>query len=214
MNASLEPVMIAVILTDLSLLGLGSIGAGIAVVAFQGLMLGIFAISATPDPLTLRLALIGVAGIVLKGLVYPAWLRRALRTAGRQREREPFIGYTASVMLGIVMFGSALWLCDRLPLRFAADLPLAAPAAFLTMFTGLFMVIARKQALAQCLGYLVLENGIYAFGLATVGEVPALVETGLLLDAFTAVLVMGVAMKHLHREFRHLDTDRLNTLKG
>ena len=67
MHNSHEPIMIAVILTNLSLLGLGSIDAGIAVVAFQGLMFGIFAISAAPE-LTVRLALIGAAGIVLKGL--------------------------------------------------------------------------------------------------------------------------------------------------
>jgi hydrogenase-4 component E len=47
-----------------------------------------------------------------------------------------------------------------------------------------------------------------------VGEVPMLVELGMLLDVFVAVFVMGIAIYHINREFDHIDADRLNTLKG
>lgn len=63
-------------------------------------------------------------------------------------------------------------------------------------------------------GYLVLENGIAAFGLAVVPDVPLLVELGLLLDVFVAVFVMAIIIYHISREFDHIDADRLSALKG
>ena len=50
--------------------------------------------------------------------------------------------------------------------------------------------------------------------MALVGEIPALVELGVLLDAFVAVFVMGIAIYHISREFDHIDVDQLDTLKG
>ena len=88
------------------------------------------------------------------------------------------------------------------------------PAALTTFFTGLFLIIARKNALSQCLGYIILENGIYAIGIVSVVEMSVLVELGILLDASVAVLVMGVAIFHINRQFDHIDTDQLDTLKG
>jgi hydrogenase-4 component E len=79
--------------------------------------------------------------------------------------------------------------------------------------SGLFLIIARKKALTQILGYLVLENGIYTFGAALTEHQPVLIELGILLDIFAAVLVMGIAIFHINREFDHIDTDKLSGLR-
>ena len=63
------------------------------------------------------------------------------------------------------------------------------------------------------LGFLVMENGIYAFGVGLVLESPLLVELGVLLDVFVAVLVMGIIIFHISREFDHIDTHELSTLR-
>jgi hydrogenase-4 component E len=59
----------------------------------------------------------------------------------------------------------------------------------------------------------VMENGIYAFGVALVENQPVFVELGILLDVFVAVFVMGITMFHINREFDHIDTDQLSKLK-
>ena len=74
-------------------------------------------------------------------------------------------------------------------------------------------IVSRRKAIMQTLGYLAMENGIYAFGLAFAVEEPLLVEMGVLLDVFVAVFVMGIAIHHISREFDHIDTDRLSALK-
>jgi hydrogenase-4 component E len=88
------------------------------------------------------------------------------------------------------------------------------PVGFTMMTTGMFLIVARRTAVNQVIGYLVLENGIYAFGLALVRDIPLLVELGVLMDMFVAVFVMGIAIYHINREFDHMDSEKLTSLKG
>jgi hydrogenase-4 component E len=140
-------------------------------------------------------------------------LYRALRAAKVRREVEPFLGYLASVLAGVGAFLVSLWVAARLPLPEATVSPLMVPAALSTMFVGLLLTVTRKKALSQALGYLVFENGIYAFGVGVALEAPVLVEMGILLDVFVAVFVMGIAVFHISREFDSIDTTKLATLK-
>ena len=73
--------------------------------------------------------------------------------------------------------------------------------------------LRARLALTQVQGYLVLENGVYAFGVAMAQEMPVSVELGILLDVFVGVFVMGIIIFHISREFEHLETDRLSDLK-
>jgi len=87
------------------------------------------------------------------------------------------------------------------------------PLAFFTILAGLFLIVSRRTALTQVQGYLVLENGVYAFGVAMAQEAPLSVELGILLDIFVGVFIMGIIIFHISREFDHIDTDRLTALK-
>jgi hydrogenase-4 component E len=91
--------------------------------------------------------------------------------------------------------------------------PWLVPVSFFSIFAGLFLIVSRKRAVSQVLGFLVLENGIYTFGVGVVVRTPYLVEVGVLLDVFVAVFVMGITIFHINREFDHINTDRLSTLK-
>jgi len=62
------------------------------------------------------------------------------------------------------------------------------------------------------MGYLVLENGIYVFGVALALDMPLLVEMGVLLDVFVAVFVMGIMIFQISRSFDNIDTDKLSSL--
>jgi len=214
MPAITEFLVMMLLVTDVALLGLSLLDKCIQVVAVQGVLLGILAITVQSGHLTVRVISIALVTVLLKGFVFPVLWRRAVREAGVHRELEPYTGYIVSIFLGILLFGFSVWLGGKLDLDAAPDLAWLVPAALSTLFTGLLLIIARKQALTQSLGYIVMENGIYAFGIATVGEIPALVELGILLDAFVAVLVMGIAIYHINREFDHMDSDRLSSLKG
>ena len=90
----------------------------------------------------------------------------------------------------------------------------AVSSALFTMAAGLFLIVGRRLALTQVAGYLVLENGLFALGASLLRNQPLLVEMGVLLDVFAAAFVMGIIVFHIHREFDHMDTDRMTLLKG
>ena len=75
------------------------------------------------------------------------------------------------------------------------------------------MLTTRRKAIMQVLGYLLLENGIYLFGLLLLEAVPFLVEVGVLLDVFTGVFVLGIIVYHISREFASISTEHLTNLK-
>jgi len=59
-----------------------------------------------------------------------------------------------------------------------------------------------------------LENGVFIFGQLLVREIPLAAELAILLDLLVGVFVMGIAIYHISREFDHIDTERLTTLRG
>lgn len=213
MHALLDTLMVLLVFTNLRILGLSRINASIRTVAAQGVLLGLVALIANADHLSARIVLIGVVGIALKGIVFPVLLFRALRAVKIRREVEPFVGYIPSVLAGVAAFLISLWVGARLPLPVKPASDLILPTALSTMFVGLLVIVSRKKALSQALGYLVFENGIYAFGVGVAYEAPALVEMGILLDVFVAVFVMGIMVFHIAREFDSIDTTRLASLK-
>ncbi len=213
MKLWIDGLIVLLILTNLKFLGSSRLNGCIRVVALQGVLLGVLPLFVGEGPLTLRVTLLALMTVLVKGIVFPWLLLRTLRTANVRREMEPFVGYTTSLVVGVGLLALAMWMGGRLPLPVPPKSPLVVPLALFTIMVGLFAVISRRKALTQVLGYLMMENGIYAFGLAFAHKEPLLVELGTLLDVFMGVFVMGIMIFHINREFDHIDTDLLNSLK-
>lgn len=214
MNALLDTILVLMILTNFLLLASSRLNACIRIGALQGILAGLLPLAVSTPGLTARVAFIGAAVIGLKGFVFPHLLSRALRESNTSREVQPFVGPIASLFFGALFLLASFWLDARLTLPIQSSSDMVVPVAFSMMMTGLFLIVARRTAINQVIGYLVLENGIYTFGLAIVRDIPVLIELGVLMDMFVAVFVMGIAIYHINREFDHIDSDRLTTLKG
>ena len=87
------------------------------------------------------------------------------------------------------------------------------PGAAASVFTGFILLIGRAKAISQVCGYLILENGIYFFGLLLIHAMPLLVEAGILLDLTVAVFVIGIIVDRIQRAFDSLDTRKLTALR-
>ena len=207
-----DGVLVAIVLTSFVLVAASRLGSCIRIVALQGVLLGLLTVAAESAG-SPRAAVLALATASLKGVVFPRLLARVLRDAEVRREVEPFVSHRLSLVLTTLMLAAALWFGAHLPRAVAAVSPLVVPVSFFTILVGLFIIVSRKKALTQVLGYLVLENGIYAFGVGMVERTPMLVELGVLLDLFVAVFVMGIAVFHIRREFNHIDTDQLTALR-
>jgi hydrogenase-4 component E len=180
--------------------------------AVQGMVIGTLPLLIESEVRTLLL-LVAIATVAIKGFVIPALLFRALRAANIDREVQPLMGFTISLLLGAGASIGAVVLGGLLPMRPEDAQVLLVPGALATVVCGFLMLIGRAKAITQVCGYLMLENGIYMFGLLLLGSVPLLVEAGILLDVTVAVFVIGVVMDHIQREFDSLDTRKLTVLR-
>jgi hydrogenase-4 component E len=149
----------------------------------------------------------------LKGFVIPGFLVRAMREANIQHEVKPIVNYMSSLFLGAIGTGLALVFSSTLPLADKDVGYLIVPASLATVWTGFLLLTTRRKAIMQVLGYLLLENGIFLFGLLLLDAMPFLVEVGVLLDLFTGVFVMGITIHHISREFSSISTEYLSELK-
>ena len=214
MSSINDLILVIFVLTNFSLLGASQMGACVRLSAAQGMLLCPLPLLLPQDGFSLRSLLFAVGLFAVKGIVFPRLLFRTLRTVNIRHEVEPFVGYTASLLAGIGILALSLWVAGGLQLPTFQQLsPLVLPIALSTILTGLFLIVGRRKALMQVVGYLVMENGIYIFGIAVAQEVPFLVETGILLDVFVAVFLMGIAIFHINRQFDHIDVEKLTSLK-
>lgn len=212
MNQLQNAILVFLVLTGFMLLASSRLAACIRAVAIQGILLGLLAIAAQDGKLSVFGALLPLTSTAVKGFLLPWLLTRAMRDANTVREIEPLIGYNLSVIIGAIALGVSLWLGQRLPLPNQPSSFLLVPAAFFTCLVGLVLLTTRSKAITQVLGYLTLENGVYAFGAAVALQMPILLELGILLDVFVGVFVMGIAIFHISRQFDHIDIDRLISL--
>jgi len=207
-----DPLLVLVLLINLFLLGTSRLRAVIAGSAFQGVVLGLLAVLVHEHG-GLQPWLVAGAAAVVKGVVIPRLLYKAMRDVAIYREVEPFIRFIPSLLLGALGTGLAVVFSQTLPLAPQHQGSLLLPCSFATVLTGFIILTTRRKAITQVVGYLVLENGIFIMGLALLEAMPFMVEVGVLLDLFVGIFVMGIIINHISREFSSLDTARLSALK-
>lgn len=202
------------LVVGLNLLALGTsrLPVLIQAVAAQGVLLGLLPLVLKYPELNWQVALLTLATIAGKGLFIPYLLNRAMRTANISREMEPFIGYIPSLLLGAVATIVAVFLTKHLPLLPEHAASFHVPAALALTLTGFILLIGRVKAISQVCGYLILENGIYLFGLLLIHATPMLVESAILLDIIVSVFIIGIIVNRIQRAFDSLDTRKLTTL--
>lgn len=211
MNLS-DCIMIILLLTNLSLLASSRLGACIRIMTFQGIIIAflpILALREAHSAFSYYPYLLALVILTVKGVLFPLLLKYTLRSVNVRREIEPFVGYGASIIIGVTALILSFWVCSKIPVHAKMLSASALPIAIFTIFCGLFLIVSRVKAITQVIGYIVFENGIYVFGSALLIEQSFLVEVGIILDVFVVIFIMGIMTFHINRAFDHIDTDRL-----
>jgi hydrogenase-4 component E len=160
-----------------------------------------------------RLYLVAVALILLKGIAIPALLRNMQQRFGDGPKIKPYVNTETSLLVAslLVLFAYVLarpWVAvTQLPTR--EGLPLAMGL----LFVSLFIIVSRKKAITQVIGFLMLENAIALLAVVGTYGVPLLVEFGVFLDALMGFLVMQIFVYHIHETFDTIDVEQLTHLR-
>jgi hydrogenase-4 component E len=75
-------------------------------------------------------------------------------------------------------------------------------------------MVFRMKAIAQIVGLLVMENGLFLIANAVSGGMPFFVEIAIFFDVFVSVLIMAFFMQRINKLFTHIDVNKLSRLKG
>jgi hydrogenase-4 component E len=155
-----------------------------------------------------------LAGIVflVKGIAIPVYLAHAANRLQIRRDDGTGLGTTLALCSGCVVVVASYFLAPEV-----AVLPLgnagAAGMALALLLIGMLLMMTRRLALSQVIGFLVLENGIFLYGLTQTHGMPMMVEMGVVFDVLIGVLVAGIVIFRLNRSFEHIDVTQLRGLR-
>jgi hydrogenase-4 component E len=151
--------------------------------------------------------------LLLKGVVIPRLLKQMMVRFAAERRLEPYVNTETSLVISglLVLFGYAI----TRPLVALTQLPTRAgmPLAMGLIFVSLFVMISRRKALTQIIGFLMLENGLALLAVLGTYGIPLIVELGVFLDVLMGFLVMQVFIYQIHETFETIDVEQLNRLK-
>ena len=211
-----DMIMVILLLSVLLSLASNRLVALVKIMALQGVMVSLL-------PLLLEHhSRMGSGGLIffqvmilIKGGFIPALLYVALKRVAIKREIEPIIGYHASLFIGLIVILLSIFISEKLHVSLASGSELLLTTAITTMAAGFFLMMSRRKAITQVIGYLMLENGIYLVGTALTrhSHTVYVIEFGVLLDLLVAVMIMGIILNNINHAFDDIDTDLLNRLK-
>jgi len=156
---------------------------------------------------------VGVALVVVKGVVIPRVLNRAVANIGLERVAAPYLATAPALIICALLMIVAFYVMT--PIAASNPLPTAdaIPLAFAGVLIGFFIMVNRRRAVTQILGFLMLENGIFLLALLATYGVPFIVELGVFLDVLVAVLIMEVFVYRIKDNFDSIDVGELGKLK-
>jgi len=85
--------------------------------------------------------------------------------------------------------------------------------ALSALFTGLYIIVTRRKIITHVMGFLVIENGVFVLSMAVGNEMPMLVNTGILLDIFASIFLLGIFVNKIGDVMKEQDVEQLSNLK-
>jgi hydrogenase-4 component E len=204
----------AMLLTAVLVLWLRELAVIVRVFALQGLALAALVGVLAAHERSVELALVAAGVLVLRAGLLPHLLRRALAGAGEaRRETRPLVNVPASLLAAAAL--TMLAYAVSRPLVELAPSPAtqAVPVGVTMVLLGFFVLVTRRLALSQVVGFLLMDNGITAVGFLTTSGTGLVVELGVSLDVLLAVLVLQVLTARMRETFGDTDLDELRELR-
>ena len=184
----------------------------IYLIAFQGFLVSVLPFFIN-EKITLSVILFILVTLLIKSFLIPIFLYFVMKRITIKREIEPIIGYNGSVFLGLVIIIISIFIGNQFNFHINHHNTFLLPAGITTLTSGIFLIIARKKAITQVIGYLMMENGIYLLGLILSNHNLNIIEFGILLDLLVGVMLMGIVLHNINKTFDDIDTTLLKSLR-
>ena len=162
-------------------------------------------------------SLIWLAALILlvRGILFPFALRRIMNKLSVRTEATLYLNVPLSLLLSIgVIVLSYQVQHDIFPGIVNNISQQLLPVSIATLLIGFIVMITRKQAITQIIGFLVMENGIFLAALGLGVELPFIIEFGIAFDILMGILIMGLLVLKIKETFISTDTAKMRSLRG
>jgi hydrogenase-4 component E len=211
MNNPVDIILSFVLLSCLFSFGSSRLPGLIKILAFQGVVVSIVPLFIDHN-MSGGGILFTMVTLTIRGIVIPLCIYLAIKKVAIHREVEPIVGYHASLLAGLILIVAAMFVSRNFDVPDSTSV-LLLPSAITVLVAGMFLLMARRNAIAMVLGYIMMENGIYLVGTTFSAHARHIVEFGILLDVLAGVMIMAIILQNIRRTFDDVDTALLRTLK-
>ena len=151
--------------------------------------------------------------LALKVLLLPWILHRLIRALNVRWDVEPLINIPATMLVGIMLVIFAFNLATPIAQIAGTITRSTLGIATASILLSFLMMITRRKAVSQVIGFLAMENGLFFAATSTTYGMPMVVELGIALDVLVATLIFGVFFFQIRETFESLDIHHLEKLK-
>jgi len=162
----------------------------------------------------IELLLVSLIMFLLKVVYIPRYLRKTRAQVSHHISKDfylniPILLFLSFLLIGLAYFG-------------ISDIALISESGNITSLTcnisliliGLLFMVTRKKAIAQIIGFLSIENGLFSTALFTTHGMPFIIDLGIFIDLLTAVIIMSLIVFQIDTKFQTTNTEKLNNLRG
>jgi len=159
-----------------------------------------------------QLLVIALVVFLVKGVGIPVFLERSAKRMAIGRDKGVSIGPTLTLMIGCGMLFIGFLLAPDFAISTTTNRGSAGMALAL-IFIGMLLMITRRLALSQVIGFLTMENGIFLYSLTQTRHMPMLIEMMVVFEVLIGVLIFGVFIFRINRSFEHIDVTDMRRLR-
>jgi len=160
-----------------------------------------------------ELLVVAVLVLAIKGVLLPVIIARQSRATGRTEDDSLGLNPTAALLAVAGLSILAYVVFSRiLTAQATAVTTHAAPIGLAMVLIGFLLLLTRRNARSQLVGFLLLDNGIATVAFLTSGGVPLILELGISLDVLLVVVILHVFTGRMRTKFGGTDVDSLREL--
>ena len=151
--------------------------------------------------------------LILKVVALPWILHRLIYRLGAQWDSEPLVNIPATMLVGLALVIFAFGLAQPISMLATTITRHTLGIALAVILLSFLMMITRRKAITQVIGFLAMENGLFFAATSATYGMPMVIELGIALDLLVGVFILGIFFFQIREQFDSLDLHHLEALK-
>jgi len=152
--------------------------------------------------------------LALKVVIIPKILSNITKEIKVNDNLEFYLNPQLSLLMALLLTYLCWTFASVIFVESDAVAKMCGAVSFSMIALGMFLMIFRVKALAQIIGLLAMENGVFLLAALVLNGMPFLVEMAIFFDVFVGVVILGVFVYRINRLFVGIDVSKLNRLRG